>query len=142
MSGERERQVGRGHAAAVIGHADQAAAAVGDDDLDPAGAGVERILDQFLDGGGGAFDHLSGGDTVHRGLVKLADDGAGRGGNLRDLGVGDGHAARCSMTVRDSASDYSEVRPTGWPTTTKCRPSERSSSAATRAMSSCVTASI
>ena len=47
----RQRQILGVHAAAVVDDADQPAAAVLDDDLDPARAGVERVLDQLLDGG-------------------------------------------------------------------------------------------
>src|SRR4029077_10001565 len=38
-------------------------AAIGED-VDPAGTGVDRILDQFLDHAGRAFDHFAGGDAV------------------------------------------------------------------------------
>ena len=52
------------HAATVVADADQLAAALEQVDLHAGGAGVERVLDQLFDGGGGAFDHLAGGDLV------------------------------------------------------------------------------
>ncbi len=52
------------HAGAVVGHLDAVDAAAVERDGDAGGAGVERVLDQFLHRGGGAFDHLAGGDAV------------------------------------------------------------------------------
>ena len=69
----RQRQfVGR-DAAAVVADADQAHAAFLQVDVDAARAGVERVLDQFLDHGRRAFDDLAGGDLVDEGVGKLAD---------------------------------------------------------------------
>ena len=71
---QRQRQVGGGNAAAVVADPDQRRlppSAIRD--LDPAGARIERVLDQFLDRGGGPLDHLAGGDAVDRGLVELPD---------------------------------------------------------------------
>ena len=59
-----EREVVRAHAPAVVDDADQPSPAGLDGDLDAARAGVERVLDQFLDGGGRALHHLAGGDAV------------------------------------------------------------------------------
>ena len=39
----------------------------------PRGAGVERVLDQFLDHARRALDHFAGGDAVDHGFGKLAD---------------------------------------------------------------------
>jgi hypothetical protein len=61
---EGEEGVVAGHAAAVVGNTDEAAAAGFDFDADAGGASVERILQQFLDDGGGAVDDLAGGDLV------------------------------------------------------------------------------
>ena len=61
---ERERQLRGRDAAAVVAHADQADAAVLDVDRDLPGAGVERVLDQLLDDGRRALDHLARGDLV------------------------------------------------------------------------------
>jgi hypothetical protein len=49
---------------AVVGDADKAAAAGLDIDANLGGAGVERVLEQFLDDGRRAFDYLAGGDFV------------------------------------------------------------------------------
>ena len=52
------------HASAVVGDADQATAAACRDDLDAACAGIERVLDQFLDHARRTLDHFAGGDLV------------------------------------------------------------------------------
>ncbi len=52
------------HAIAVIGDADQLAAAGFDFNADARGAGVERIFEQLFDHGGGAVNHFAGGDLV------------------------------------------------------------------------------
>ena len=46
--------------------------------LDPAGAGVDRVLDQLLDHRGRPLDHLAGGDAVGDGFGQAADRGIGR----------------------------------------------------------------
>ncbi len=76
---DRQRKVVARHAGAVVGDADQAAAAAVGDDLDLGRAGVERVLDQFLDHARGPLDHLAGGDAVDGGFAELAD---GHGRNL------------------------------------------------------------
>ena len=68
-----ERQVGRGHAAAVVGDADPPPAAAIGEDVDPAGAGVDGVLDEFLDHARGTLDHLAGGDAVDDLFGELAD---------------------------------------------------------------------
>ena len=47
------------------------------------GAGVERVLDQFLDDARRPLDHLAGGDAVDHVLAETAD---GHGRELRDFG--------------------------------------------------------
>ena len=69
-----EGEVGRAHADAVVADADQREAAGGGDDLDLAGAGVERVLDELLDHARGTLDHLAGGDAVDGLGAQLADD--------------------------------------------------------------------
>jgi hypothetical protein len=59
---DRHRQLRGGDAVTVVGDADQGDAAALDLDRDRGRAGVERVLDQFLDGGRGPLDHLAGGD--------------------------------------------------------------------------------
>ncbi len=141
MARQRQRQFLGRHAAAVIRHPDQRPPAIGDRDLDPAGAGVQRVLDQLLDRRCRTLDHLARGDAVDRRLVKLTND---RAGSCRVyLGVRGSHATRLSMSLADSASGYwLSVSPAGWPTTTKCSPSGSSSWAATRLISASVTAEI
>ena len=68
------------HAAAVIGDADPPPPAAIGEDVDPARAGIDRVLDEFLDHARRALDHLAGGDAVDDLFWKLAD------GHGRDLG--------------------------------------------------------
>ena len=73
--GEGEREVGGVDAAAVVDDADRLGAADFDVDIDSGGAGVEAVLEEFLDDAGGPFDHLAGGDLVdhrHRQLANPA----------------------------------------------------------------------
>src|SRR3546814_4689834 len=56
-------------AAAVIADADQADAAFLQVDVDPVRAGVERVLDQFLDHRSRSFDDFAGGDQIGRAHV-------------------------------------------------------------------------
>ncbi len=53
--------------------ADQAAAAAVGEHVDAARAGIERVLDQFLDHARRALDHLARGDAVDEAFRKLAD---------------------------------------------------------------------
>ncbi len=66
-------QVVAAHAVPVIDDLDPLDAAAGQDHGDAGGAGVERVLDQLLDRGGWALDHLAGGDAVHQALGEAAD---------------------------------------------------------------------
>ncbi len=61
---EAEQGVIAAHAEAVVRDADQASAASLDFHGDARGAGVEGILDEFLNHAGGAFDHFASGDLV------------------------------------------------------------------------------
>src|SRR4051812_10606392 len=72
-----------GHAAAVVGDADPTPAAAIGENVDPAGAGVDGVLDEFLDHTRRAFDHLAGGDAVDDLFRELAD---GHGPLVADLG--------------------------------------------------------
>ena len=58
------RASSRIHAVAVVGDADELAAAGFDFDADARGAGVERVFEEFFDHGGRAVDDLAGGDLV------------------------------------------------------------------------------
>ena len=85
MAVDREREVAMGHAAAVVGDADPPPSAAVGEDVDPAGAGVDGVFNEFLDHARGAFDHLAGGDAVDDLFGKLAD---GHGLLVADLGPG------------------------------------------------------
>jgi hypothetical protein len=61
-----------GHADAVIAHANQPPAAHLRFDFDARCARVNRVLDEFLQRGGGAFHHLACGDAVDQLLVQRA----------------------------------------------------------------------
>ena len=79
MAIDGEREIAMGHAAAVVGDADAPAAAAIGEDVDPAGAGVDRVLHQFLHHARRPFHHLAGGDAVDDLFGELAD---GHGGNV------------------------------------------------------------
>ena len=61
------------HAVAVVGDADQLAAAGFDFDANAHGAGVEGVLKQLFDHGRGPIDHFAGGDLVGDLIGKNAD---------------------------------------------------------------------
>ena len=73
MALDCEIEFGGVHAEAVVGDRDQRPAAVAQHDLDVARAGVDRVFDQFLDGGGRALDDLAGGDAVDHDRRQKAD---------------------------------------------------------------------
>ena len=73
MAVHRDRKIGMGHAGAVVGDADPPPPAAVGEDVDPAGAGVDRILHQFLDHAGRPLHHFAGGDAVDDGFGELAD---------------------------------------------------------------------
>ena len=78
MALHREREfVGR-HAGAVVGDRDEVAATLAHDHVDAPRAGVDGVLDEFLDRARRALDHLAGGDAVDERLRQDADghDGA------------------------------------------------------------------
>src|SRR3546814_695901 len=77
---DRERQRIRIHAAAIVADLDQGAAAVAQHHVDPAGTGIEGVLDQFLQCAGRPLHHLAGGDPVDQGLRQPPDDRAAQDG--------------------------------------------------------------
>jgi hypothetical protein len=83
MALDRQRQIGPAHALAVVGDADQAAAAAVGEHVDAGRARIERVLDQFLDHARRTLDHLAGGDAIDSGFRKLAD-GHGRLGLIKN----------------------------------------------------------
>ena len=90
-----EFEIGARHAGAVVGDADQPAAAAVGDDVDAAGAGIERVLDQLLDHARRPLDHLAGGDAVDDCFRQLAD---GHGGLLLANSA-------ATLAVRDGAGE-------------------------------------
>ena len=100
----RELEIGARHALAVVGDADQPAAAAVGQHVDAGSAGIERVLDQFLDDAGRALDHLAGGDAVDDRFGQLADghglvpdsDSLRREGRLIEA-QGSGEAARQAL---------------------------------------------
>ena len=61
---KRHAGVGLRHAAAVVDHLYECAARILEDDGDGVGAGVNGVLDKFLDDGGGALYHLACGNLI------------------------------------------------------------------------------
>jgi len=86
---EGEQGVVAHHAATVVGNADEAATASFDFDADAGGAGIEGVLQQLLDDGGGAVDDLAGGDLVGD-LVGENADAAHAGSRIFALRCGEG----------------------------------------------------
>ena len=123
----RQSEVGGGHAAAIVADGDERATAVLDRDLDPPGAGVDRVLDQLLDHRGRAFDHLARGDAVDGGL---------RQSPYRAHDTAHGMAGRLHSPILPAAT------PSGRPVTTTSMAPGSSSRAATRRTSVAVTASM
>ena len=66
MAFDRQRQVLRSHADAIVRDADQALSATPEGHVDLAGASVYGILDELLHHARRAFDHLARRDAVHR----------------------------------------------------------------------------
>ena len=61
-----EQRVVVRHSASVVAHFDPFAAAVFEDDVDRARAGVDRVFDQLFHDRRGPFHDLSGGDLIHQ----------------------------------------------------------------------------
>ena len=73
VAADRQRQVARMNAVPVIGHANPLHAPLLDAHLNAPGARVQAVFHQFLDDGGGAFDHLAGGDLIGHRRRQLSD---------------------------------------------------------------------
>ena len=84
---DREAEVGFVHAVAVVGHPDEAPPARFDGDLDLGRAGVERVLDEFLDRRSRPLDDLARGDAVDEQRIEAANR-HGRGGPSRAYRIG------------------------------------------------------
>jgi hypothetical protein len=76
---QRQRDLVRPHAAAIVGHFDQAQPAFGQAQP-PAPPGIDGVLDQFLERAGRALHHLASGDAVDQRIGQAPNDaGAGHG---------------------------------------------------------------
>ena len=73
---DRQRKLVRAHAVAVVGDRDQRSAAVRQRHVDTRRAGVDGVLDQFLDHRRRTFDHLAGGDAVDQTVGQAAQSHA------------------------------------------------------------------
>ena len=81
MALDREREIGLGHAGAIVANADQAAAAAVSEHIDPARPGIERVFDKLLDHARRALDDLARRNAVDDRFGELAD----RHGDRREL---------------------------------------------------------
>jgi len=72
VGGRGEGELGGGGAGAVVADADEFDAALFEFHDDAVRAGVDGVLDEFLDDAGGAFHHLAGGDTIDEMFGKAA----------------------------------------------------------------------
>ncbi len=88
MPFDGEHEVVARHAVAVVGDADEPAAAAVGHDLDSRCARVESVFDKLLDYARGALDHLARCDAVDDGLGELANGHATGLGESRN-------SARC-----------------------------------------------
>ena len=70
---QAQERVLAAHAGSVVADRDQPAAAVEEIDLDPGGAGVERVLHQLFDDRRGTLDDFAGGDLVPKRLGEELD---------------------------------------------------------------------
>ena len=68
-----ERQILGAHPASIVDDANEPPPARLYGDIDARGAGVERIFDELLHGGGRPLDHLAGGDAVDENGIETAN---------------------------------------------------------------------
>ncbi len=80
MARQREREFVRRDAGAVVAHADQADPAVLDVDRELLRAGIEGVLDEFLDDGSRTLDDLARSDLVDERAFEDADGHGGAAG--------------------------------------------------------------
>ena len=73
MPFDAEREIARAHADAIVDHPDQPPAAGLHCDIDPSRSRVERVLDEFLHGGGRPFDHFARSDAVDQKGVEATN---------------------------------------------------------------------
>ena len=91
MALEGKQRVIANHAATIVGDLDAFLASGFDLDLDPGGAGIQGVFQEFLDHGGRALDHLAGGDRIGDGFGEDVDARHGRGQGS----VANGQFRRC-----------------------------------------------
>jgi hypothetical protein len=82
-----ERKIVRIHARTVIDDADQASTASLDRDLDAACAGIDCVLDEFLDSRSGSLDDLARCDTVDEDRIEATDGARWRGHAEETIGA-------------------------------------------------------
>src|ERR1700704_6443424 len=102
MAIHRESEVARRHAAAIVGDPDPPPAAAIGEDVDPAGAGVDGVLHQFLDHARRTLDYFAGGDAVDDLFGELADGHGlwatrGNGGSIYEVLPDQGRVAAPSL---------------------------------------------
>ena len=73
MAGQGQRQFVLRNAAAVVGDADQLDAAFFQMHLDGLAAGIEAVFEQFLENGGGSFDHFASGNLADQQVGEAGD---------------------------------------------------------------------
>ncbi len=71
MALHSDGQVVRTDAVAIIADADQPDATLFQIDINPAGASIKRIFDQFLDYRKRAFDHFAGGNLINQDIGQF-----------------------------------------------------------------------
>ena len=97
VPGQGQRQLVFLDAPAVVDDLKPAQTAFLDADLDLAGPGIQRVLQQFLDGGGRALDDLAGGDLADQHVGQQGNGAGGLGagcGGQGELAGGRGHIRR------------------------------------------------
>ena len=79
MTRQGQRQFIRWNTPAIVRHTDQRLTTISNHDLNPTRSRIDRVLDQFFDGRGWAFDHLTRRDPINRGIVQLSNMRTGFG---------------------------------------------------------------
>lgn len=74
MTFERHAGIGFGHTLAIINDLDERATGIPDEDLNLGSTGVNSVLDQFLDNGGGAVNHLASGYLIGDAIGQQVND--------------------------------------------------------------------
>ena len=118
MATQREHQIVAMNAGAVVPHPNELRAAAFHLHLSPAPAGIDAVLEQFLQHRGGTLDHLARRDLVGEGGVQTPDSHGGK------LPAG---AARCDPEprIRDpqpvNRARCGRTEPGGGPGVARCR---------------------